>query len=432
MRCTNDVLMSKITNNKLDKNVELFLTVLDDLPDCKRISADRYVKVVDGEGVEAETAPTFNRFLRPESQFECDKDRCVNTGTLYIGNAANSAIYRLPYDAVEFAAGVITFYVTGFTGDKNATVTIATDSDFTNADVFVIPVTGKANEFTPVVLDLASTTPSSTAGTGWTPSSTGAYLKINVNDANAGISSIAIFDDKDDFEISDTVVIGCITEIGGDEEFEESESTCWKTGYDMSADNTKEIEVTAHSVSSNYPKLNPRYGKGEATTGWKSNNVEKVVEADGEYGKVIIDDMSTEACGFVTAEAECEHLERLSIPTQIPLDENQYNTVTLEDGSTAFYFHKDLVGKTVKISYPQVEENITERVYSDNNIGGVRVKAEQVVTQSNGTKIVRIFDDVIVTGFPGTINEDETEFTFTLSVRRGVNGHRYREYVLSK
>lgn len=437
MRCGNDVLMNKITNNKLDKNVELFLTVLNNLPDCKKIRANKYLKIVDGTGTEIPTPPQFNKFNVPENMFECDREGCINSGTLYPQAADGNVIYRIPYDAVEFAGGLITFYVTGFTGSATATVKISDTDDFTNADVYEPTVEVKADDFTPVIIDL-SQTPDTTAGTGWTATRSGAYLSILVPNANAGISSITIFDSKDDFKTQDVVVVGCLTEIGGDEEFDEAEATCWNSGYDTSADNTKEVEVTGHSVTPNYYKLNPRYGRGTATTGWKSTNIEATVEAEGDYGVVILPDMKQDACGFLGVDLadSCDvtgaHLERLTIPTQIALDEDQFNAIPQSDGTTKIYLNKSLVGSPVKVTYPQIQEDIKERVYSDENLGGVRVRAEQVITQSDGVKIVRVFDNVLVTSFPGTINEDETEFSFTLSVQRGANGHRYREYIIGQ
>lgn len=437
MRCSNDVLMNKITEKKLDKNVELFLTVMNDLPDCKKIRANKYMKVVNGQGEEMSVTPQYNNFQKPDNLFECDREGCITSGTLYPLDADANVVYRIPYDAVEFAGGLITFYVTGFTGAKDVTVKISNTEAFTDADVYVKSVTGKTDGFVPVIIDL-SEAPTSEQGTGWEATRNGAYLSIHVNDAGAGISTIDIFDSKEDFNTSDVVVLGCLTEIGGDEEFEEAESSCWASGYDDSADNTIEYEVTANSVTPNYHKLNPRYGRGTATTGFASKNLEATIEAQGDYGIVTIPDMNQDTCGFLGVQLAdaCDvtgsQLERLTIPTQIALDEDQFNAINNADGSTTLYFNKNLVGSPVKVTYPQIADDVTERVYSDGNLGSVRVKGEQVITYSDGTKIVRVFDKMLVTGFPGTINEDETEFSFTLSVQKGADGHRYREYVIKQ
>lgn len=437
MRCNNEVLMNKITNNKLDKNVELYLTIQNDLPDCKKVRADKYAKIVDSSGVEITTVPQFNKAKRPDNLFECEREGCVNSGTLYPQDADAHVIYRLPYDAVEFAGGLITFYATGFTGSQTATIKVSDTDTFVDADVYEISVSGNGDEFAPVIVDL-SQPPFSQEGNGWTPTRTGAYISIFIADANAGISSINVYDSKDDFKTSDVVVIGCLSEIDVPEEFEEAEATCWNSGYDTSADNTIEVTVTGNSITPNYYKLNPRYGKGSSVTGFASTNIEATVEADGDYGVVILPDMSQDACGFLGVQIAdaCDvtdsQLERLSIPTQIALDEEQFNAIANGDGSTTLYFNKALVGNSVKVTYPQIKNDITERVFSDENLGSVRVKAQQIVTQSDGVKRVRVFDRALVTSFPGTINEDETEFSFTLSVQRGANGHRYREYVIGQ
>lgn len=437
MRCNNEVLMNKITNNRLNKNMELRLSVLSNLPDCKKVRTDKYVKIVDGEGAEVATVPQFNKFNVPDNVFECLREGCVNSGTLYPMNAVANAIYRLAYDAVEFAAGVVTFYVTGFAGAKNVTVKIGDTEDMTNANVYTQSVTGKADEFTPVVIDL-SQTPTSVQGSGWTPARSGAYLSINVDDADAGISSISIFDSMADFDTNDVVTIGCLTEISADEEIEAAEATCWNSGYDTTSDNPIEITVTGNSVTPNYHKLNPRYGKGTAVRGWKPTNIEATIEAQGDYGVVTLPDMNTDVCDFLGVDLAdaCDvtgaHLSRLTIPTQIALDEDQFNAITNDDGTTTLYFNKALVGSPVKVTYPQQVDDVKEYIASNENIGNIRVRAEQIVEQSDGTTIVYVYDNVLVTSFPHTINEDETEFSFTLSVQRGANGHMYRWYVIGQ
>lgn len=437
MRCNNEVLMNKITNNKLDKNIELFLTILNNLPDCKKVRADKYVKIVDGEGAEVETTPMFDKYNKPDNMFECDRAGCITSGTLYPMNADGNVVYRLPYDAVEFAGGIVTFYVTGFEGAKDVTVKLSDTDAFTNADVYTKSVTGKEDGFVPVIIDL-SEAPTSEAGEGWTPSRSGAYISINVNDANAGISSINVYDSKDDFQTSDTIVMGCLTEIGGDREFEEAEATCWTSGFDTSSDNGYEVTVEGNSITPNYYKLDPTYGRGSATTGEAQTNITATIEAQGDYGVVTLPDMSQNACGFLTVQLDdgCDvtgsQLERLSIPTQIALDANQYNAIPNADGSTTLYFNKSLVGSPVKVSYPNLKDDVVERIYNDENLGNTRVKMKQVITQSDGVQIIRIYDNVLVTGVPGTINEDETTFSYTFSIQKAADGHRVREYVIGQ
>lgn len=437
MVCNNDALMNIITNKKLDKNVQLFLTVMKDLPDCKKIRANKYMKIVDSTGAEVSTTPYYNSSQRPENLFECDREGCVTSGTLYPQNVDAHVVYRVPHDAVEFAGGLITFYVNGFTGDKTVTFKISSTEDFTNADVYTKTVTGKGDTYVPVVIELTSA-PSSEQGTGWEASRNGAYISINVADANAGISTIDIYDSIDDFNTSDVVVVGCLSEIDAPEEFEIGESTCNSSGYDDSADNTVDLTITGNQVSPNYYKLNPRYGRGTATTGAIAKPTTATVQAQGDYGVITLPDMNEATCGFLGAQiadacnATDAQLERLTIPTLVTLGEKQFNAIPNADGSTTLYFNKALVGKKMLITYPQIAEDVTERLYSDDNLGSVRVRAQEVIRQSDGVQIVRFYDNALVSGFPHTINQDETEFSFTLSVQRDARGLKYREYVIGQ
>ena len=64
MKCRNDVFMSKVGVNKLDKAQEVHFDVQRDLPDCKKINTKNYLTT------DAAT-PSFNKFKTPANQFEC-------------------------------------------------------------------------------------------------------------------------------------------------------------------------------------------------------------------------------------------------------------------------------------------------------------------------------------------------------------------------
>lgn len=423
MRCDMETLISKITQNKLNKLTEVSFNVLGNLPDCKRINAKYYAKIIDAENVTvADAAPTYNKHNRPSNAFECLKEGCVNTGTLYVGNAGYYAVYRLPYDATKFAAGVVTFYVTGFTGAKNVTFKISATDTFANADSYTVSATGVSGEFTPVVIDL-SQTPTMTIGTGWTAGN-GAYVAINVDDANAGISSLAIFDSIEDFEINDVVKVGCLTEIGGDIEINAAEDSCNYNDYDTS-DLSFERTITGTRVSANYHKLNPLLGKGDATEGFELVTLPFTVVADGTYGKVELPDAYQDECGYIMVSTDCYLLTRYDIPIKVTLDEDHFQVIK-ESDKTVLYFNANLVGKELLISYPRARE-VEELVANEANIGSVRTRMIIPWSFDNGEKGVKIYDHVLVTSFPDTINEDDTEFSFTITVKKDVaTGHYFR------
>lgn len=424
MKCRNDVLLEKIGINKLDKNVEVTLEALTNLPDCKKIKADKYMSLTNSNPEGEEATATFNRYAVPTNVFECERTGCINSGTLY-PSVPSDVVYRVAQDAVEFAAGVLTFYASA---SGEVKVAISSDVDFKNAKVFTKAVTVDG-DFAPVVIELADAN-AEVVGNGWIPSSAGAFLKIST-DEDMGISSIAIYDSIEDFETSSVIKIGCLTELSTDFDISEAEATCWSSGYDTS-DISIERTITGNKVTPNYWKLNPLIGKGSATDGFVMNTVEKVVEENGDYdfGIVTIADKAQGECGWISAAMadSCDvtdsQLIRLTIPTEVDVDEKHYFVKENEDGSTTFYFNNSLVGKTVMISYPQAVE-IEQQIGSVDNVGETRVRYTETVTYTDGTREVFVFPNVLVTSFPFTINEDETEFSFTISIQPDSKGHLF-------
>lgn len=424
-RCK-ELSMSKISVDKLNKQVETEFTVSHDLPDCRRINAS---KRVSGGG-------TFNRYIRPNNQFECMRTGCVNSGTLY--NEGANTVYKAPFDATEFATGVITFYETGV-ADGTARVKVSSSVDFTDADVYDIPLanmTTGADGYKAVVVDLAKT-PTSVEGNGWEAIANGAFIAIEIipTDAQAdksviGISSISIFDDIADFEVNSTVKIACLTTLGGAWELEALEATCINNGgYDDTTINNFEHTLTGKLLTPNYQILNPLMGKGSAVEGWDSETIEKTVEADGSgnYGVVTLPDKDADECGFMSVALadSCNitdaALAELSIPSLTEVDEKHYVVVPNEDGSTAVYFNKAHIGAPVIINYPRKAE-IEEWELHEKNVAGKRVRWTYAKTWSDGTKWRFIYDNVLITSFPEEINEEESEFEFTIVIQKDASG----------
>lgn len=426
MRCGTDKLISKITNKRLDNTTEVSFSVLGNLPDCKKLDTKNYLKILSSTDEEVESGIDYNSFSIPGNMFECHRDgSCINTGTLFPGQAGAKAFYFIPYDAVQFANGVITFYVTGFTGAKNVTLTISDTEAMTNADVYTQSVTVVTGEFSPVAIDLSSV-PTSTEGDGYTASIQGAYIAISVADAGAGISSISVFDSIKDFEINNTVTVGCLTEISGDDAIDAAEASCDDPSYDLSTPISFERTVVGTRVTPNYDLLNPVMGKGSETTGQDIVTTEKIVTAEGDLGVVVIPDLSKEECGFVTVTTDCATLTRVNLPFKLALDDNQYNIIPQADGTSKLYVNAHLVGKELFISYPK--DVMTEELVADeDNVGGVRVMMRVPFTEEGGRKGYYIYGNVLVTSFPVSITNESTEFSFTLSIQRQSDGHMYKK-----
>lgn len=420
MKCRNDVLMEKIGIKTLDKQHEVTLEALSNLPDCRQINAKNYVSVTASGGGEA--TPTYNRFKMPKNQFECMAKGCTASGTLYPGDS--TTVYRVTGDATDYAAGVITFYTIG---TQSVEVMISDTATFANADKYTVtPGNAASDGFSAVVVDLSQT--ATQVGEGWTPSITGSYISIKTS-AGQGISSIAIFDSIEDFETSRVVKIGCLTELSSDIAIAAAEATCWQNGYDTS-DISIERTISGNKITPNYWWLNPLHGKGSATTGFVLTTEERVVGADGT---VLLSDINSDECGFLTAAIQnnCDvttaQLKKLSVPTVVALDEGHYVAITNEDGTVTLHFNTALAGTTVIVSYPKLVD-VEEEVGDVDNIGNVRVRYTETYTTMDGVKYVMIFNNVLVTSFPYTINEEETTFSFTITIQPDSEGHLYRRY----
>ena len=432
-RCKNDILITKIGVNKLQKETEVDFNVNRYLPDCRKILANKYVS---GSGA-------YNRYAVPVNQFECVREGCVNSGTLM--NEGAATIYYAQYDAIEFAAGVITFYVKGSNG--TATVMISDKQNMTNADQYTIDLskiqTG-SDGYKAVVVDLSQA--GTDVGTGWTPNHIGAYISIAIAPAagesasDIGISSIAIYDSLEDFETSAAVRIACLSTVGGSWDFEAVEATCFGNGgYDDEAIDTFEKTITGKALTPNYWMLNPMFQKGDATEGWDTNTVEKEVEAGtGEYagfGVITIPDKKQDECRFVNvARADnCNitdaHLVELTSPTLVNVDEKHYITIENEDGSTTIVLNEALVGQTLIVAYPQKME-VEEYVFDVDNVRYIKTSMSYTITLTDGVKWRFVFDNVLITSFPDEITDEEGEFEFTVTIQKDATGRFGRAYRL--
>ena len=433
MKCKNDVFMRMVSVNKLDKEVEVDFDVQRNLPDCNRISAKRFVST------EAESY-SFDKYTIPTNQFECLNTNCVNSGVLYNGGA--KTVYQSTEAGVEFSAGVITFYVTSDV--TSAEVTLSNTKEGTDAWKYTVTPGRAVNGFKPVVVDLTKTPV--TVGEGWTPSDTKAYIGITLtSDGNTagnlvvcnngvctGLSSIAIFDEMEDFQTSTHVKVGCLTGIDGTWDLDVAESTCFNNGYDTSSRPTFEKTITGNKVTANYWRMNPLYKRGTEAQGFDIVTEERLIKAENGYGVVVLADMNQNECGFFSAEiveSACASTEmnKLSIPSLIDLDGGHYILVDNGDGTTSVIFNEMYIGKKALISYPRLVE-VEEFVLSADGLDEIRTRMSYVKTFTDGVKYRFVFDNVLITSFPDALTGDETEFAFTISIQPDVNGRYGRAY----
>lgn len=425
-KCKNEKFMSTVGASKLTNKVEIDFDVQRNLPDCQKINAGRYVSTTAA-------SPRFDRFKIPKNQFECMQGSCVNSGTLML-TAGAETIYKFKLDATEFAAGVLTFYALGTTG--NAEVTISDTVEFTNADKYTVNLADMAHGedgYTAVVVDL--TKEPTDVGSGWTATGEAIYVKIKLS-AGTGVSTIAMFEDMDDFAVSTHVIARCLSGIDGSWDLDVAEETCFKKGqYDISDLQGIEKTVSFRGITPNYWRMNPMYKKGNLTKAWDKETVEMTIKAlaDTDYGYATLDDIDQNECGFISIQAlyDCREsknvadalLERLSIPSRVDMDENHYQLVDNGDGTTTILFNKVHVGRSILISYPKVVDVVDSFDITDEMVNEVRTRMTYVRCYTDGTKQRFVYNNVLVTSFPDALTEDDdAEGEFTISIQRDANG----------
>ena len=420
-RCTNDVLLNKIGLNKLDKNDELSLRVRRDLPDCRKINTKNFINIADGAG------ESYNKYDRPDDLFECNREGCVNTGTMKIATASKAVDYFIRYDANEFASGVLTFYVrSGTTG--TVTVSLSDESTFLNSDEYTVSVSAGGG-FQPIMIDL-SQVPTSVTGEGWTASENGAYLRFLTNIANFELSSIAVFDSLEEFELNDVVKISCLTSVGGSYDVSLVEEACNAARYDDTI-TSLQFPFTGTRVTPNYWKLNPLLSRGDKGTGFDLTTVKKTVGTGTNefagYGTVVLPDLNRDVCGFITAQVAdaCDvtdaHLNPVSAPAPVKLTPAQFQVI-----ENTILVDSSLSGQDLLISYP-IEVDIEEWVANPDTLNDVHVSLVWQKETSDHVKYVDVFENVFVTSFPATITNSEATFAFTLTVSRDKDGNFYRQ-----
>lgn len=417
-RCNNGDLLHKIGVKKLEDWKEVTFTTLADVNDCNKFNTKNYVSI-SGEF-------SYEKSDRPENRFECEREGCTTSGTLYLPAAEETAVFKAQLDATEFASGIVTMYIKADEA-VNLKVEFSDADTFTDADVYEKAYTvGDITDdgYIPVAINLLDA-PTSETGNGWTASASGVYVRVSA-DKPIGVSTLAFYESIEDFETTDVVKIACLSEVGGTFDIPALETTCLSAGYDTSS-LSFEHTITGRTITPNYWKLNPLHGKGTASTGSMPETVKKTVGADG---KVTISDMSQDACGFIGAQLDdaCNvadaGLKYLSIPTAVAVDAEHFQTIKNADGTTDFVFNTKLAGKDVLITYPKTAE-VERYVGHTDNVGTVRVKMSYTVELTDGTIEVHTFNNVLITSFPATITNEETEFTFTINIQKDANGNWY-------
>lgn len=449
----NRVVAQKVGYNKVEKTQEVDFNLSTDIDACVKINTKNYI------AYEGETAPVYSRLAVPQDMINvCAVKGCKNTGTLIIstkneGSDSNythtaSATFTKATNAVLISAGIVYFYVDF---PKAGTYTVALtigdikDSELTNGDKYTQEVTVTSEGYKPISFDL-SIAPSEDVGTGWNPTTSGITMQIDVSTKDTtetgymvGLSSVSIFEDVEDLATNEVVKLGCMTGIEGDDTIDAMEEQCLGAQYDTSTTSV-ERTITASTWTPNVMMLNPLIHRTEVTEGFYIATVEMTVEQDAEnenYGSVQLADSYDEVCGFIyssiadSCNINDSILTRINNPNLMNLDERQFQVInsflnpTVDVEGSKLYFNKALVGKTVIISYPRAVE-VEEFIATEAGINERRAQMSYTKKQSDGVVEVHVYDNVLITSFPQTINNSDSDFSFTISVQRDKNGNFFR------
>lgn len=449
----NRVVAQKVGYNKVEKTQEVDFNLSTDIDACVKINTKNYI------AYEGATAPVYSRLAVPQDMINvCAVKGCKNTGTLIIstkneGSDSNythtaSATFAKATNAVLISAGIVYFYVDfpkAGTYTVDLTIGDIKDSELTNGDKYTQEVTVTSEGYKPISFDL-SVAPSEDVGTGWNPTTSGITMQIDVYTQDAteagymvGLSSISIFEDVEDLATNEVVKLGCMTGIEGDDTIDAMEEQCLGAQYDTSTTSV-ERTITASTWTPNVMMLNPLIHRTEVTEGFYIATVEMTVAQDAEnenYGSVQLADSYDEVCGFIyssiadSCNINDSILTRINNPNLMNLDERQFQVInsflnpTVDVEGSKLYFNKALVGKTVIISYPRAVE-VEEFIATEAGINERRAQMSYTKKQSDGVVEVHVYDNVLITSFPQTINNSDSDFSFTISVQRDKNGNFFR------
>lgn len=425
-RCKTAELLHKIGVPQIDDFMEVSFSLYSDVTNCATINTRDYTEITKLDH--------YAMYDRPENQYDCYGGFCSTTGTLYVeaeeGNA--SATFYKAFDATEYASGVVTMYLNGVASGDTVTVTISDASTFADADVYTVTL-GEAGTdgYTPVLVDL-SKEPDSTEGNGWTASNSGLYIKVATT-KNFGVSTIAFYKSLYDLAQNAIVKIGCLSEVGGTFDVAALERTCLTSGYDKNGLNSGiERTITGKKMTSNYWMLNPLAGMSrfagdvDTTTGFRVETVKKTIGVDGT---VEIADMADD-CEFIGAQIDdkcvtptADMLYRIQSPVEVELAYDQFQVLPGENDVNVFHFNTDLAGKDVLITYPKKVELKERIVGNSDNLGEVRVKMSYTWKYDDGTEEIHTFNNVLITSFPASITNEESEFTFTITIFPDADGN---------
>lgn len=440
-KCSSDSFAFRLDQvGKLKNQDIVIIDILDDLSSCAKINARTAGTTATGL-----SNLYFNAANVPDDAFGCSKNKCYNTGTLQGVATATSVTFPelvKNLDATIYAAGIITGYALLPASDNalNVSVEIADyyDADFDNTDTYTVSIKPELGAgLYPFVIDLG-TTPTTTAGDGWTPSTLGIRFRVKIGTVVAndmlGISSFAFFESIEDLQIDKTVIVSCIDSIGDSQSFDVIEGACSQSEYDPNS-GTMTGTITANKVSGNFWLLNPTAYVDDAETIGIPAIVSKTVAAETingvEYGVIQLSDMVENECGFIYIQTpgctnNSEELVRISSPQPVALDATQYQVLSTASGLNnlgKILVAKYWVGQELNIVYRKAVD--ADIVVVKDEFKSFHVRAIAPLNKKDGTVEYHIYENLFITTAANNVSRSsETTVEIQFNVAADENGVR--------
>lgn len=445
--CDNKILIEKLTTSPLDNDTEIHVTVLSNLTACTAVNTRDFAFTTAVPG----TARSFNEYLRPHDEFQCLPEGCVNSGTLQVTGGIGATVWAgttISTDATKFVAGILTFFTyLRAPGTQTIRVSISDfeDPGFNDADIYEYEATALLAGFVPIAIDLAEA-PSSITGSGWSDSDLGINIRIEVDPVSTGtqgyayLSSLRIFNSLLDFRVNETVIMGCVENITGDNTVDVTTSTCFGASVDENSASF-DRDVLARAITPNWNILSPMMRRGEATEGSIPKTVQLRVREtvrDGKtFGMVRITNINPDECRFLYAQLadSCDVKDSQkflsSSPVAISITPTDFirlsgiNTPAVDQG--VLLFHESLIGEEVRISYPK-KVSVSEWIADGRDANRRRTNVMVVRKVKGEIEMIDTYSNVIVTSFPDTNTRDETDFNLAFSVQRDRDGEFFKRH----
>ncbi|WP_242327798.1 hypothetical protein [Enterococcus avium] len=413
-----------IAEMKTDDKV--ILTKMKDLSSCDTTS---FEDVVQGS-VKNATA-IFNAREIPNNLLECDGSSCDFTGSVILTRNEDEKLTEtdpisftslIDINFVRYANGIVYFYINA-PHDTDATITL-TASDISsdtqaNADVFT---TNKklVKGWNYVSYELAA--PTSTIGTGWAKAAVGALFKISVTDPNAvagdqwAFSTLLPFEDIEDLEQSETVVLSCVSEATLELANSLTEADgCTARSWDPNGQ-ALTGNLVASLISGDREAFAPGAKRSKEEYVEDMKEIEAVVEAETINGKsagtIMLNKLSTEddACGMIVVRIKKSDCQADSFRYVSGKDLHTLNDAQFYVIDNKLILSDEYVGSDAVVIYPVRKRAKVWDITQKGLASRTRVKMHLKVSGGDGIP-ARVFysDQVFLTSFPfGAVNGTST------------------------